>query len=97
MNRNSARQTEAQQKQPRVTQTLTAPKPPPQDFAKEMSHELHTPLNVIIGLCELLKRDEKTPLAPMQLDAVNRMERNALSLLQTSNHLIAYLRDGKSR
>lgn len=64
------------------------------DFVKGMSHELHTPLNVIIGLCQLLERDRETGISPMQLDAVQRMERNAQALLQTVNHLLGCLRSG---
>lgn len=64
------------------------------DFAKGMSHELHTPLNVIIGLCQLLERDRQTTLSATQLDAVERMERNARALLQTVNHLLGCLRSG---
>lgn len=64
------------------------------EFVKAMTHELRTPLNVVIGLCQFLKRDRKTPLQPMQRDAVDRMERNARSLLLTVNHLIGCLRSG---
>ena len=64
------------------------------DFAKGMSHELRTPLNVIIGICQFLERDRKTPLSPMHRDAVDRMERNARSLLQSVNHLLESLRNG---
>ena len=64
------------------------------EFVKAMTHELRTPLNVIIGLCQFLERDRKQPLQPVQLDAVDRMERNARSLLTTVNHLIACLRSG---
>jgi signal transduction histidine kinase len=60
-----------------------------------MSHELRTPLNVIIGICQFLERDGKTPLSPMHRDAVNRMERNARTLLQSVNHLIEGLRKGR--
>jgi len=63
-------------------------------FVKGMSHELHTPLHVIIGLCQLLERDQKPRLSEMQRDAVKRMERNARSLLQTVNHLLGCLRSG---
>jgi signal transduction histidine kinase len=65
------------------------------DFAKAMSHELRTPLNVIIGMCQFLDRDQKTPLSPMHRDAVNRMDRNARALLQSVNHLLDCLRQGK--
>ena len=63
------------------------------DFVQGLSHELRTPLNVIIGICQLLERDRKTPLSPMQRDAVDRMERNARSLLHSVNHLMEKLRD----
>ena len=65
------------------------------DFTSSMTHELRTPLNVIIGLCQLLERDRKSPLSPMQRDAVDRMERNARSLLQSVNHLIGCIRSGQ--
>ena len=65
------------------------------DFVKGMSHELHTPLHVIIGLCQLLERDRDTSLSPTQLDAVKRMERNARSLLLTVNHLLSCIRTGQ--
>jgi signal transduction histidine kinase len=64
------------------------------DFVKGMSHELHTPLNVIIGLCQLLERDRQTTLSATQRDAVERMGRNARALLQTVNHLLGCLRSG---
>jgi signal transduction histidine kinase len=66
------------------------------DFAKGMGHELRTPLNVIIGMCQFLERDRKTPLSPMHRDAVDRMERNARSLLESINHLLEHLRNGQS-
>ena len=65
------------------------------DFMKGMSHELHTPLHVIIGLCQVLERDRNTNLSPMQRDAVVRMERNARALLQTVNHLLVCMRNGE--
>lgn len=65
------------------------------DFMKGMSHDLHTPLHVIIGLCQLLERDRDTSLSPKQRDAVERMERNARALLQSVNHLLGCLRTGQ--
>jgi len=65
------------------------------DFVKGMSHELHTPLNVIIGLCQLLERDRQTTLSLTQRDAVEHMERNARALLQTGDHLLGCLRSGR--
>jgi signal transduction histidine kinase len=64
------------------------------DFVTGMSHELHTPLHVIIGLCQLLERDRTASLSAGQRDAVERMERNARNLLQTVNHLLGCLRSG---
>ena len=64
------------------------------DFMKGISHELHTPLHVIIGLCQLLERDRETGLSPLQRDAIERMERNARALLETSNKLLVCLRSG---
>ena len=67
------------------------------DFLKGVSHDLRTPLNVIIGICQFLERDQKTPLSPMHQDAVERMERNARALLQSVNHLMDYMRNGRSQ
>jgi PAS domain S-box-containing protein len=61
-------------------------------FVANVSHELRTPLNVIIGLCQLLERDRHAPLAPLQGEAVVRMERNAHALLELVNHLLDYSR-----
>ncbi|HEY9282507.1 MAG TPA: ATP-binding protein, partial [Pyrinomonadaceae bacterium] len=61
-------------------------------FVATVSHELRTPLNVIIGLCQLLERDRQAPLAPLQSEAVMRMERNAHALLELVNHLLDYSR-----
>ncbi|MDQ3649062.1 MAG: ATP-binding protein [Acidobacteriota bacterium] len=61
-------------------------------FVATVSHELRTPLNVIIGLCQLLARDRRLPLAPLQDEAVTRMERNARSLLDMVNDLLEYSR-----
>jgi signal transduction histidine kinase len=63
-------------------------------FVKGMSHELRTSLHVIIGLCQLLERDRDPDLSPTQRDAVERMERNARTLLQNVNHLLGCLRSG---
>ncbi len=61
-------------------------------FVANMSHELRTPLNVIIGLCQLLERDRRIPLAPLQTEAVTRMERNGRALLELVNDLLDYSR-----
>ena len=61
-------------------------------FVSNISHELRTPLNVIIGLCQLLERDRHLPLAPLQNEAVTRMQRNARMLLDLVNDLLDYSR-----
>jgi PAS domain S-box-containing protein len=61
-------------------------------FVSNMTHELRTPLNVIIGLCQILARDPQSPLAPLQGEAVTRMERNARSLVELVNDLLDYSR-----
>jgi len=53
-------------------------------------------LNVIIGICQLLERDRRTPLSPLHREAVNRLEKNARSLKHSVNHLIDKLRDNGS-
>ncbi|HEX8096507.1 MAG TPA: histidine kinase dimerization/phospho-acceptor domain-containing protein, partial [Pyrinomonadaceae bacterium] len=61
-------------------------------FVSNVTHELRTPLNVIIGLSQLLERDQSQPLAPLQGEAVRRMERNARALLELVNDLLDYSR-----
>ena len=61
-------------------------------FFTNVSHEFRTPLNVIIGLAQLLKRDRQLPLAPVQKDTVERLERNARALLELVNDLLEYTR-----
>ena len=65
------------------------------DFVKDMGHEVRTPLNVIIGLCQFLERDREAPLTSEQRDTVRRMERNAHALLQSVNRLLECVRTGK--
>jgi len=66
------------------------------EFLKSVSHDMRTPLNVIIGICQFLERDKKTPLSPMHRDAVVRMDRNARALLQSVNRLLSSLRNGQA-
>lgn len=63
-----------------------------QNDVNALTHELRTPLNVIIGLCQLLERDPRHPLSPTQKDAIDRMEKNAHSLLESVNHLLERMR-----
>jgi signal transduction histidine kinase len=68
---------------------------PTAEYAKSLGHDLHTPLNVIIGLCQLLERDRTTSLSATQRDVIERIDRNARALLETSNRLLVSLRTGK--
>lgn len=61
-------------------------------FVANVSHELRTPLNVIIGMGQVLTRDRARPLAPLQIEAVARIDRNAHNLLSLVNDLLDYSR-----
>jgi two-component system sensor histidine kinase BarA len=84
--------TNVPQKQASVPESFLAANYDSPDFLKSVSHEMRTPLNVIIGICQFLERDQKTPLSPMHRDAVDRMDRNARALLQSVNLLLGSLR-----
>jgi signal transduction histidine kinase len=62
------------------------------NFIDGATHDLHTPLNVIIGFCYLLEHDPESPLTPGQRDIIARMKRNARALLENANALLARLR-----
>jgi len=68
---------------------------PATDLIDAATHDLHTPLNVIIGMCHLLERYPE-PLSAKQKDAVDRIERNAHALLKSVNELLTRLRNEKS-
>jgi len=55
------------------------------DFIGQMSHEVRTPLNAIVGLSEILQRTE---LAPEQMDYVNTISDGANSLIVLLNDLL---------
>lgn len=62
------------------------------DLVQAMTHDLHTPLNVIMGMCQLLERDPERALTPTQQDAVDRIDRNAHALLKTVDDLLGQLK-----
>lgn len=87
--------THSPHKQVHFNQPALRADPVAKDFVKDMGHELRTPLNVIIGLCQYLERDSQAPLTTSQRDSVVRMERNAHALLESINHLLECMRNGK--
>jgi signal transduction histidine kinase len=68
----------------------------PTDFVDAATHDLHTPLNVIMGMCHVMDRDPE-PLTAKQKDAVRRIERNAQALLKSINELLRRMRNGRER
>jgi signal transduction histidine kinase/ActR/RegA family two-component response regulator len=50
-------------------------------FLANMSHEIRTPLNAIIGLTELLRRDQPTPTQVQRLDRIDMAGRHLLSTI----------------
>jgi len=54
-------------------------------FLAQMSHEMRTPMNGIIGFADLLA---KTPLAEYQLEKLGLIERSAKNLLEIVNEIL---------
>jgi signal transduction histidine kinase len=59
-------------------------------FLATMSHELRTPMNAIMGFSQLLLRQYPDPLAPQQLDMVQRIFNNAQNLLTMLNEVLDF-------
>ena len=57
-------------------------------FVATMSHELRTPLNSIIGYSYILQEEMDGPLAPKQLEAVEKIKEGGESLLAMINDIL---------
>jgi signal transduction histidine kinase len=58
------------------------------EFVGTISHELRSPLNVMLGYLEMALDGELGPLAPDQADVLRRMQRYALTLLDMISSLL---------
>lgn len=58
------------------------------EFVATMSHELRTPLAVVIGYVDLLLDEAFGPLAPQQIETLNRTNTNARELLDLINAIL---------
>jgi len=52
------------------------------EFIGTMSHELRSPLNVVLGYVDLLLEGDMGPIAPEQRDALERVRQHGLQLLE---------------
>jgi PAS domain S-box-containing protein len=62
------------------------------DFLSTMSHELRTPLNAIAGYVELLQMGLRGPLAPLQLQDLERIARNQTHVTRLINDVASFAR-----
>ncbi len=58
------------------------------EFLARMSHELRTPMNAILGFTQLLSMDTKNPLAPQQIENLNRVSSAGKHLLELINEVL---------
>ena len=54
----------------------------PIDIGRVIRHDVRSPLAVVLGQCELLLLDAAGPLTPKQVEAVERIERQARRALE---------------
>jgi len=67
------------------------------EFVATVSHELHTPLNIILGYGDLLLTDTFGPLADEQRSTLERMDRRARELLELVNSTLEVSRLERGR
>jgi signal transduction histidine kinase len=57
-------------------------------FISTIAHEVRTPLNAIVGLVQLLRRDKSEPLTRRQAETVERLDKSATMLVNLVNDLL---------
>ena len=58
------------------------------DFLGMMSHEMRSPLHVVLAQCAVLREDESDPLSPRQRQAIGRIEAHAHELSELINRTL---------
>jgi signal transduction histidine kinase len=51
-------------------------------LVKALEHDVKNPVGNVLGYLDLLREDTDTPLAPAQLDIVQRIEQNCNTILR---------------
>jgi signal transduction histidine kinase len=59
-------------------------------FLANMSHDLRTPLNAVVGYVDLLKMGIQGPLTPLQLESLDRIERSSGHLRTLVSDVLEY-------
>lgn len=57
-------------------------------FLANMSHELRSPLNIILGVTEIMAEGMRGPITPEQLDSLGETERQSQHLLRLVNEIL---------
>lgn len=60
------------------------------EFLSSMSHELHTPLNSILGFAQLLQRNHKEPLSESQIEYVGHIMKGGELLLELIDDVLDF-------
>jgi signal transduction histidine kinase len=81
----------------RLLEEATAASRIKSDFMATMSHELRTPLNAIIGYTDLLDLQIAGPLAPRQLEQLERIRASSGHLLTVIEQILTFSRVGAGK